>query len=209
MKINPALGINLKDYDPDNILRGKLWRITEKIDGVRRLFYKDKSGFITCYSRTGKTDKWLTHIASYLEGSNFPGEMIYDTELVDLELYIANVDSFANTHPRGYDMPIGERGEGLSGGQIQSVGLARACLFDYPINLFDEPTSSMDKQTEDIVLDNLNNFMKNKTLIVITQKMPLLRIVDKIIVLNNSTVYLQGEKEAVIKALSQGDGFEK
>ncbi|QKJ27296.1 type I secretion system permease/ATPase [Aliarcobacter cibarius] len=122
---------------------------------------------------------------------------------------IANVDSFANTHPRGYDMPIGERGEGLSGGQIQSVGLARACLFDYPINLFDEPTSSMDKQTEDIVLDNLNNFMKNKTLIVITQKMPLLRIVDKIIVLNNSTVYLQGEKEAVIKALSQGDGFEK
>jgi len=94
MKINPALGINLKDYDPDNILRGKLWRITEKIDGVRRLFYKDKSGFITCYSRTGKTDKWLTHIVSYLEGSNFPGEMIYDTELVDLELYIANVDSF-------------------------------------------------------------------------------------------------------------------
>lgn len=94
MKINPALGINLKDYDPDDILRGKLWRITEKIDGVRRLFYKDKSGFITCYSRTGKADTWLTHITSYLEADNFPRDMIYDTELVDLELYIANVDSF-------------------------------------------------------------------------------------------------------------------
>lgn len=122
---------------------------------------------------------------------------------------ISGVDSFANTHPRGYDMAIGEKGEGLSGGQIQSVGIARACLFDYPVNLLDEPTSSMDKQTEDTVLDNLNEFMKNKTLIVITQKMPLLKIVDKIIVLNNNTVYLNGDKETVIKALSQGDNFEK
>ncbi len=94
MKINPALGINLKDYDPDDILRGKLWRITEKIDGVRRFFYKDNKGIVTCYSRTGKADPWLTHITSYLEADNFPREIIYDTELVDLELYIANVDSF-------------------------------------------------------------------------------------------------------------------
>lgn len=122
---------------------------------------------------------------------------------------ISGVDSFANTHPRGYDMAIGEKGEGLSGGQIQSVGIARACLFDYPVNLLDEPTSSMDKQTEDTVLDNLNEFMKNKTLIVITQKMPLLKIVDKIIVLNNNTVYLNGDKKTVIKDLSQGDNFEK
>lgn len=122
---------------------------------------------------------------------------------------IAGVDSFANNHPRGYDMAIGENGEGLSGGQIQSVGISRACLFHYNINLLDEPTSSMDKQTEDMVLNNLNKFMKNKTLLVVTQKMPLLSIVDKIIVLNNNTVYLSGEKEAVIKALSQGDSYGK
>lgn len=122
---------------------------------------------------------------------------------------ISGVDSFANSHPRGYDMSIGEKGEGLSGGQIQSVGVSRACLFDYPINLLDEPTSSMDKQTEQNVLNNLNSFMKGKTLLVITQKMPILQIVDKIIVLNNNTVYLYGEKEAVVKALSQGDDFEK
>lgn len=48
---------------------------------------------------------------------------------------IAGVDNFANAHPRGYDMEVGEKGEGLSGGQIQSVGISRACLFDYPINL--------------------------------------------------------------------------
>ena len=122
---------------------------------------------------------------------------------------IAGVDNFANAHPRGYDMEVGEKGEGLSGGQIQSVGISRACLFDYPINLFDEPTSSMDKQTEDNVLNNLNKFMKGKTLLIVTQKMPILQIVDKIIVLNNNTIYLYGDKEAVIKALSQGEHIEK
>lgn len=122
---------------------------------------------------------------------------------------IAGVDNFANAHPRGYDMEVGEKGEGLSGGQIQSVGISRACLFDYPINLFDEPTSSMDKQTEDNVLSNLNKFMKGKTLLIVTQKMPILQIVDKIIVLNNNTIYLYGDKEAVIKALSQGEHIEK
>ncbi len=122
---------------------------------------------------------------------------------------IAGVDNFANAHPRGYDMEVGEKGEGLSGGQIQSVGISRACLFDYSINLFDEPTSSMDKQTEDNVLNNLNKFMKGKTLLIVTQKMPILQIVDKIIVLNNNTIYLYGDKEAVIKALSQGEHIEK
>ena len=93
---------------------------------------------------------------------------------------IAGVDNFANAHPRGYDMEVGEKGEGLSGGQIQSVGISRACLFDYPINLFVVFSSSMDKQTEDNVLNNLNKFMKGKTLLIVTQKMPILQIVDKI-----------------------------
>ncbi len=121
---------------------------------------------------------------------------------------ISGIDSFANNHPRGYDMEIGENGEGLSGGQIQSVGIARACLFDYPINLFDEPTSAMDKQTEENILKNLNSFMNNKTLIVVTQKMPILQIVDKVIVFNNNTVYLAGDRDKVIETLSKGKNFE-
>lgn len=122
---------------------------------------------------------------------------------------IAGVDKFANNHPRGYEMMIGENGEGLSGGQIQSVGIARACLFDYPIMLLDEPTSSMDKQTEDNVLSNLKLHTSNKTLCLVTQKMALLDIVDKIIVLNNNTVYINGPKQDVIKTLSQGEGYGK
>ena len=85
MDLSPALAINLKDSTSD-ILAGKLWRITEKIDGVRRLFYKDKNGKITSYTKTGKRDDWLGHIGLYLERKNFPADTIYDCELVDRDL---------------------------------------------------------------------------------------------------------------------------
>lgn len=94
MDLVPALAINLKDFDAHDILAGKLWRISEKIDGVRRLFYKDDKGRVSCYSRTGKKDVWLTHITSYLENPWFPSDMVYDTELVDTKLYFSNQESF-------------------------------------------------------------------------------------------------------------------
>lgn len=94
MELNPALGINLKDFNANDILFGKLWRITEKIDGVRRLFYKDKREKVSTYSRTGKRDTWLPHITSYLEQKYFPSDMVYDCELVDRKLYFSNSDSF-------------------------------------------------------------------------------------------------------------------
>lgn len=120
---------------------------------------------------------------------------------------IACVDKFANMHPRGYEMQIGEHGEGLSGGQAQSVGVARAMLFDYPIVLFDEPANSMDRQTEQNVINNLKQEMPGKTMLLVTQKMSLLQMVDKVIVLNNNSVYINGEKEDVIKLLSEGGGL--
>ncbi|QKJ23039.1 type I secretion system permease/ATPase [Poseidonibacter lekithochrous] len=118
------------------------------------------------------------------------------------------VDSFANAHPRGYEMEVGENGDGLSGGQIQAVGISRVFLFNYPIMIFDEPTSSMDKQTEKKVLNNMKFNLLNKTMILVTQKMSLLELVDKVIVLNNNSVYINGDKEEVIKLLSEGGSYE-
>ena len=140
----------------------------------------------------------ITHRASYV-----------NDDMMLKAAKIACVDQFANSHPRGYDMQIGEQGEGLSGGQIQSVGIARACLFDYKINLMDEPTSSMDRQTEVKIISNLKKHMEKKSLILITQKMNVLNMVDKIIVIADKTVYIQGKKEAVLKALSSGDSNEQ
>ena len=66
MQLTPMLGENLANY-PDTVLEGKLWRMSEKIDGVRRLFYKASDGSITAWSRTNIEDKWLIHIFEYLE----------------------------------------------------------------------------------------------------------------------------------------------
>jgi len=93
MIITPAKGINLKDY-PNSILDGKVWRMTEKIDGVRRLFHKDLDGNVNCFSRTNKPDIWLPHITEFFEAPWFPSNMVYDCELVDRKLYFEKVDSF-------------------------------------------------------------------------------------------------------------------
>ena len=93
MKIKPMLGENLTNY-PDSILDGKTWRMSVKIDGVRRLFYKDVRGFVTAESRTNIQDPWLTHITEFLSQARFPKDTVYDCELVDRELYFNAVPSF-------------------------------------------------------------------------------------------------------------------
>lgn len=114
---------------------------------------------------------------------------------------ISTTDEFVKLHPMGYDMPIGERGHGLSGGQRQSVGLARALINDADILLFDEPTNAMDQSTEMSVLSNLKPVVKDKTLLLVTQKMTMLELVDRVIVMHNGKKILDGEKEVVMKQL--------
>jgi len=117
---------------------------------------------------------------------------------------ISEVDDFAKRHPRGYDMPIGENGVGLSGGQTQSVGIARAVLLNQPIMIFDEPTSAMDTLSEKKILSNLQKYVIHKTTICITQKFTLLKLVNRIIVMDNGTINMDGETQTVIKALKGG-----
>ena len=93
MKLTPMLGENIINY-PDNILNDHLWRMTEKIDGVRRLFHKDTTGKVTAWSRTGKKDEWLQHIFEFLESPWFPSNRVYDCELVDRELYFKQAPCF-------------------------------------------------------------------------------------------------------------------
>lgn len=118
----------------------------------------------------------------------------------------SGTDDFVKLHPSGYDMPIGERGLGLSGGQRQSVGIARALINGASIWLLDEPTNAMDQTSENIVLQNLKEKEDVKTLLLVTQKMSLLALVDRVIVMNNSQKVLDGTKEEVIKALGGQNG---
>jgi len=115
---------------------------------------------------------------------------------------LAGVDDFIKLHPKGYDMPVGERGDGLSGGQKQAIAIARAFLLDSPIILLDEPTNSVDNSMEAKIKKNLMENLKGKTAILITHKIGMLDIVDKVIVMDNGKVVLSGNKQEVLRKLS-------
>ncbi len=117
---------------------------------------------------------------------------------------LAGVTEFANRHPRGFDMQIGERGESLSGGQRQAVGIARAVLNDPPILLLDEPSSAMDHQSEEQLKTKLRQFAVGKTMVLVTHRTALLELVDRLIVIDNGQIMADGPKAQVVEALQSG-----
>lgn len=117
---------------------------------------------------------------------------------------LVGVDEFTNRHPLGFDMPIGERGEGLSGGQRQAIVLARALLLNPPIILLDEPTNSMDNHAEELLKARLQPYLAEKTLLLVTHRMSLLSLVDRLIVMDKGQVVAMGAKEPVLQALAKG-----
>jgi len=113
---------------------------------------------------------------------------------------IAGVDDFIAKHPMGYDLPLAERGEGLSGGQRQAITLARALVGHPPIMLLDEPTSSMDVQNEAAVIKRLKTELADRTVIVITHRTSLLDLVDRVIVIEDGRVGIDGAKSLLARA---------
>jgi ATP-binding cassette subfamily C protein LapB len=117
---------------------------------------------------------------------------------------LAGVEDFARHHPLGYDMPIGERGEALSGGQRQAVALARALLLDPPILVLDEPTSAMDNGAENALMRRLAPVLKGRTLLLVTHRGSLLALVERIVVVDAGRVVADGPRDRVLEALRQG-----
>ena len=114
---------------------------------------------------------------------------------------ISGVAEFVKTHPSGFDMPIGERGAGLSGGQRQSVGVARALMQESSIMIMDEPSNAMDTTTEGQLLKKLSMHLATQTVLLVTQKLSLLAMTDRVIVMHHAKVLLDGTKEEVTKQL--------
>ena len=117
---------------------------------------------------------------------------------------VSGTATFAHVHPKGYDMSIGERGAGLSGGQRQSVGIARALMQESVLMLMDEPTNAMDQTTEMALMKNLQRELKTRTLILVTQKFSVLDLVDRVIVMHNGKLILDGPKQQTLKQLQGG-----
>lgn len=117
---------------------------------------------------------------------------------------LAGVHDFIRRHPMGYDAPVGERGEGLSGGQRQAVALARTLLMQAPILIMDEPTNSMDSTTEERILRNIMEETQGRTVVIVTHKPALLQLVSRLIVMDNGRIAADGPRDDVLAALSSG-----
>ena len=117
---------------------------------------------------------------------------------------IAGVDDFAARNPKGYDMLVGERGESLSGGQRQSIAVARALINDPAILLLDEPSSNLDNQSEAQLKRRLEEASQGKTILLVTHRTALLTLVDRLIVIDGGRIVADGAKDQVIEALKQG-----
>jgi ATP-binding cassette subfamily C protein LapB len=101
---------------------------------------------------------------------------------------VSGVDEFVSTHPQGYDLELKERGEGLSGGQRQSINLARALLHNPSLLVLDEPTSSMDTGTEKGVIERLKAWNGDRTIVMVTHRNTLLELADRVLVIDQGQV---------------------
>jgi ATP-binding cassette subfamily C protein LapB len=117
-------------------------------------------------------------------------------------LRLTGLDQVAARHPKGINLPIGEMGEGLSGGQRQLVSLARSLLARPKLLLLDEPTSAMDTQTEAAFLHHLQRATEGQTLVVVTHRPSLLTLVDRIVVVEDGKVIADGPKDTILAAMS-------
>lgn len=171
-----------------------------RIDGVdlRQINPTDLRSSIGCVSQ----DITLFY-GSIKDNITLGANHIEDSQLLEAA-EIAGVTEFANKHPNGLDMNVGERGQNLSGGQRQSIALARALLMDPPILLMDEPSSAMDNTTELRMKEQLKTRCGDKTLILVTHKASMLDLVDRLIVMDNGRVVADGPKDQVHAALRQG-----
>ncbi|MDH0893900.1 MULTISPECIES: type I secretion system permease/ATPase [unclassified Pseudomonas] len=132
------------------------------------------------------------------------GARYVEDELVLQAAELAGVHEFARLHPQGYELPVGERGQLLSGGQRQAVALARALLLDPPILLLDEPTSALDNTGEERLKQRMKPYIADKTLVLVTHRTSLLSLVDRLVVIDRGRIVADGPKAEVMDALKGG-----
>ena len=121
-----------------------------------------------------------------------------DDERLMGSLDFAGLGEFVRNHPKGLDLEIRDGGEGLSIGQRQSIGWARLWLQDPKICLLDEPTSSLDQTLETALVARLGQWLKGRTAIIATHRVPILQLTDRTLILQNGRMIVDGPRDEVL-----------
>jgi ATP-binding cassette subfamily C protein LapB len=129
------------------------------------------------------------------------GDMAISDDFFSQICDIAGVLDFVRLHPLGFNMPINEDGSGLSQGQKQSLAIARALVRNPKILLMDEPTANMDPQSEHNFLMKLQSYLTDQTVIMITHRMNVLALVNRVVVIEQGQVLMDGPKEGILNKL--------
>ncbi|GAA0639672.1 type I secretion system permease/ATPase [Halomonas beimenensis] len=132
------------------------------------------------------------------------GSQGVDDEALLKACEISGLAPLVNSHPQGIDLPVGEHGQRLSGGQRQAVAIARAVVSDPQVLLMDEPTSAMDHASEEAFKKRLGEYAQAKTLVIVTHRTSLLALVERIVVVDAGQVVADGPKDQVMAALRSG-----
>ena len=145
---------------------------------------------------------------SVRENISLEREDVDDEELVRASM-LSGTHQFIGQIANGYDLRLADRGEGLSGGQRQSIALARAIAGKPQIFVFDEPTSSMDAQTEAGLINRMLPEFKDRTVVLITHRPPMLQLVDRVILIDKRTVVADGPRDEILKKIGAGTAREE
>jgi ATP-binding cassette subfamily B protein len=134
---------------------------------------------------------------SYVFSDSIAKNIAISTDEVDIErlrhaVKVANIQDFINSLPMGYDTKIGMEGSGVSQGQRQRILIARAVYKNPEFIFLDEATNSLDSNNEKIIMDNLHEFYKGKTVLIVAHRLSTVRDADNIIVLDQGKMVEQG-----------------
>ncbi|MDB5672133.1 MAG: type secretion system permease/ATPase [Alphaproteobacteria bacterium] len=116
---------------------------------------------------------------------------------------LSGTHGFIGQIANGYDLRLADRGEGLSGGQRQSIALARALAGRPPVMLFDEPSSAMDPQSETALIQRLHQEMAGRTMVLVTHRPPLLQLVTRILLVDAGKIVQDGPRDEVLKQITR------
>ena len=151
---------------------------------------------------------WVGQDAILFRGSLRENLLIAAPEISDARfmgvLRVCGLDTLITQHPQGLDMPLGEAGHALSGGQRQMVVLARALLANCPILLLDEPTSAFDMGNEHMLLQRLRPELAGRLVVISTHRAAPLELASRLVILDHGRISADGPRDAVLQAVRDG-----